>query len=162
MKVKDMEKLVGTDQVVAVAPGTDAYSQDYGRKAVILGVRQPRKVYSGERFDFSGHTARDGVRVRYLETGSRSDEIVGQEAVVGPRQVAGPWEPYAEARAERRAREQAKRDGLENQRQRVGALAASLGGYVQPRRSGFGGPVVGYDVILTLDAAERLAGERVS
>lgn len=164
MKVKDMEKLVERAGLaleadeVAVASGTREWEAQWAQRARVLGVRQARKVYSGQRWDWGGHKANDGVRVCYLDAGSDPErEPAGREKVVGPRQVLGLWSEHQSAQkaaAERNAAEQERR---QNRKQRAEDAARRLGGSAHAEYNAFTRMPDGrYTVKLTIEQAEDL------
>lgn len=88
--------------------GIVRYKGDPPVRAEVLEVNVPRRVYSGARWDFSGHLAGDGVRVRY-----ESGRNVGKEEVVGKRHVVGEWGQAKAEYGELAMREDARRAALD-------------------------------------------------
>lgn len=146
MKIKDMEQ--------AMAAGTLVIVGKYGGKpATIIELRCTRKVYSGARWDFAGHNAHDGVKVRYED---------GTEKVVGPREVIGPADEVNAQRDAARRRREEHEAALEAQRARCNAAVEALGaGSVRARYSSSHRSqlprLLGYDIVLTPEAAEKIA-----
>lgn len=103
MRKADIIKLQKAGELVAVAQYLGGV-QDKGigyascEAAEVLATGQERKVYSGERWDWSGHFASDGVRVKFINT--------DEEKIVGPRQVLASWDEYNTARRALLQREQ--------------------------------------------------------
>lgn len=157
MKTKDMEKLAERageeldSDVVAVANGTSDWQQKYARRARVLAVRQTRKVYSGQRWDWGGHAACDGVRVRYLddEGALGGGGLAGREAIVGPRQVVALWSDHEATQKALAERETAAQARHQSSAQRAEDAALRLGGRAWEQ---FGV----HKVILSIEQAEEL------
>ena len=126
MKAKEIEKLMGTQELVAVASyGTKDFP--YCRPAIIQAMRQPRKVYSGARWDFSGHTANDGVTVQF----AAADGTEGKTDTVAPVKIYATWLDYEaqrKARDERKATaDKARQDSAANAEMLRASLLAAIG-----------------------------------
>lgn len=144
MKRREMEQHMAAGTSVGVK--RDQYST--AREATILEVGVTRRVYSGQRWDFSGHNAHDGVRVKFV-----NDDT---EAVVGARNV-GDWETMSAAATAARQREQEKAERLARQKASAEAAVQRLGvGRVAAKYAMTGYSITGYVVELTGAEAERL------
>jgi hypothetical protein len=148
VKVKDMEKCIADGAEVAVGHTFKGEIPTKLQRAEIVAVRQPRRVYTGERADWSGHNSNTGVRVRYL------DDDPGSEAVVAPNDVYAPWDEYLEIRERALNENDRKARELAEKKARAEAAVAILGGKVHSISRSF--KTVDYAVTLTLDEATAL------
>jgi hypothetical protein len=153
MKLKDLEVAIASGTEVAV--GRDI-TDGTARRCVVLAVRQERRVFSGARWDVSGHAARDGVRVRYLD--GTPFVGAGTEQVVGPREILASWKDYRERHEAYRVKKQSEAQRLEDERVRCEHAARALGGQMRAITRDF--RTLGWQVVLDLQTAERLAGGR--
>lgn len=148
MNKRELEKVIAAGTTVAVANGMNDYAKANAAEATVLATGQKRKVYSGERWDFAGHTAHDGVRVLFANT--------GKEEVVGARNIIATWADHVARRERIAAREAEDQNSRTNRQKRMEAAAAGIpGAYV--KQIYLGNFRHDYTVALSLDAAEALA-----
>lgn len=177
MKKADLKKAIDAGTVIAVAP--EFRRGTYPTRAVratVVAVDQDRRVFSGARWDMSGHIAHDGVRVRYEQPSPgdpgrppivghrgmlRSDVYqVTDDRIVPAASCIAPWDEYEVERARVVDKNAAERTAEEAEEKRhvdaAQRLAELLGdaqvaryyppGALTSRRAG---------VQLSIDAAER-------
>lgn len=167
MKIKDMERAMEAGDLVVVLPrsygdpdyGIDIDAADRRQRergdvsvghfiGTLAALRQPRRVYSGERWEIRGHISHTGVHVT---------DSFGKTHEVAPKDVIATLDEYRRISALRRERIQTKAQALEDSKARALAVVEKLGfglasychdPYSQNHH---------YTVTFTLAEAERLA-----
>ena len=181
MKKQDLKTAIEDGTIVAVNTGyrTPGKFPLSCAKAKVIAVDQERRVYSGARYDFSGHIARDGVRVRFetqprYEVGSRPllrashlrDTYEDtQDRVVAAREVILPWDEYVSERDSHLAAERDRYDSLQQVAAKHQRCVLRLNEILGPHsasvrhanpNAGNGYTTTPIGVSLTLAAAEEL------
>lgn len=94
MKLKEIKRCMENGTTVAMCPHQSRDAFPFSKEVKILSLGEPRRVYSGERWDFSGHTVKDGIRIQYAS---------GNSEVVGGHSLICPWPEYEEMLASHQA-----------------------------------------------------------
>lgn len=144
MKIADVRAAIESRQQVAV----QEYYSGGPRPARVLAANQTRRVFSGERSDMHGHTAKDGVLVQY-----RGE----QPRVVAPTAVLGPYEEVTALLAERAEATQERATALAEEKGRAEYAVSILGGWVHPVIDRRTFRTTAYQVRMSVDAAHELA-----
>jgi hypothetical protein len=96
MNRKDLEAAKAAGQHVAYFR-----YEGYGQEVEILETGLSRRVYSGARWDFSGHTSSrpDGVKIRFVDRPTKDEEVVAAKS------LKMLWDEWAAAEDAKRNRE---------------------------------------------------------
>lgn len=150
MKKADLRKAVADGTVVAVVTAHKPQGEfvTSGKRATVIEVDIPRRVYTGVRSDFGGHIVNDGVRVRYED---------GTEEVVSPHDVICSWTEYVVERDDMVAAHSERADALTERKRLATDAAEALGGRVESITDRKTFKTVDYRIVLTVEQATAAA-----